>query len=203
MADAINHHRRRFGAAAMAIAATALASGAGSNNRFGLIGAAIAASGADKGGPTRLPVEGALPSFDGAIQWLNSPPLTAGGLRGKVVLVEFWTYSCINWLRQLPYVRAWAERYRDHGLVVIGVHSPEFAFEKNVDNVGQAVQAMRIDYPVAIDSDFALWRAFRNHYWPALYFADAEGRLRHRHFGEGDYERSEMIIRQLLTDAGN
>src|SRR5690348_7110856 len=203
MADAVNHYRRRFGAAAMTIAATALASIAASKSRFAVIGAAIAASGADKSSPPRLPMEGELPSFNGATRWLNSPPLTAGGLRGKVVLVEFWTYSCINWRRQLPYVRAWAEKYRDHGLAVIGVHSPEFEFEKNVDNVRQAATDIRIDYPIAIDSDYAVWRAFRNHYWPALYFADAQGRIRHRHFGEGDYERSEMIIRQLLAEAGN
>ena len=135
----------------------------------------------------RLPVEGELPSFDGATGWLNSPPLTPAGLRGKVVLVNFWTYTCINWLRQLPYVRAWAEKYAGHGLVVIGVHTPEFAFEHDPDNVRRAVQEMRIDYPVAIDNDYAVWRAFDNHYWPALYFADAQGRIRHHHFGEGEY----------------
>ena len=149
-----------------------------------------------------LPVEGDLPSFNGANEWLNSPPLTAAGLRGKVVLVDFWTYTCINWLRTLPYVRAWAEKYKDQGLVVIGVHTPEFAFEKNVDNVRRAVKDLRVDYPVAIDSDYAVWRAFNNHYWPALYFVDAQGHIRHHHFGEGGYERSEMILQQLLAEAG-
>ncbi len=149
-----------------------------------------------------LPVEGNLPSLDGANEWLNSPPLTAAGLRGKVVLVDFWTYTCINWLRTLPYVRAWAEKYKDHGLVVIGVHTPEFDIEKNVDNVRRAVKDRRIDYPVAIDGDYAVWYAFNNHYWPALYIVDAQGRIRHHQFGEGDYERSEMILQQLLADSG-
>ena len=151
----------------------------------------------------RLPDEGELPSFDGATGWLNSPPLTAAGLRGKVVLVDFWTYTCINWLRQLPYVRAWAEKYSSHGLVVIGVHTPEFSFEHNADNVRRAVQDMRVTYPVAIDNDYAVWLAFGNHYWPALYFADARGRIRNHHFGEGEYGRSEMVIQQLLTEAGS
>ncbi len=150
----------------------------------------------------RLPVEGMMPSLDGANEWLNSPPLTAAGLRGNVVLVDFWTYTCINWLRTLPYVRAWAKKYKDHGLVVIGVHTPEFAFEKNVDNVRQAVKGRRIDYPVAIDSGYAVWYAFNNHYWPALYFVDVQGRIRHHQYGEGDYERSEMILQQLLAEAG-
>ena len=151
----------------------------------------------------RLPVEGRLPSFDGATGWLNSPPLTPDGLRGKVVLVNFWTYTCINWLRQLPYVRAWAEKYSAHGLVVVGVHTPEFSFEHDLDNVRWAVQDMRVDYPVAIDSDYAVWSAFDNHYWPALYFADAQGRIRHHHFGEGEYQQSEMVIQQLLAEAGS
>jgi thiol-disulfide isomerase/thioredoxin len=150
----------------------------------------------------RLPVEGELPSLGGAIEWLNSPPLTPAGLRGKVVLIDFWTYTCINWLRTLPYVRAWADKYRDAGLVVVGVHSPEFSFEREIDNVRRAVKDMRIDYPVAVDSNHAIWRAFGNAYWPALYFADAQGRVRHRHFGEGEYERSEMVIQQLLAEAG-
>ena len=124
------------------------------------------------------------------------------GLRGKVVLVEFWTYTCVNWLRQLPYVRAWAEKYRDKGLVVIGVHTPEFDFEKNVENVRRAAKEMRIDYPIAIDSDRTIWRAFKNEYWPALYFIDARGHIRHRHFGEGEYERSEAVIQELLAEAG-
>jgi thiol-disulfide isomerase/thioredoxin len=150
----------------------------------------------------RLPVEGELPVLDGATGWLNSPPLTPAGLRGKVVLVGFWTYTCINWLRQLPYLRAWAGKYVGHGLVVIGVHSPEFGFEHNPDNVRRAVQDMKIGYPVALDSNFAVWTAFDNHYWPALYFADAQGNIRHHHFGEGEYAQSEMIIQQLLAEAG-
>jgi thiol-disulfide isomerase/thioredoxin len=128
--------------------------------------------------------------------------LTAAGLRGKVVLIDFWTYSCINWLRSLPYVRAWAEKYKDQGLVVIGVHAPEFEFEKNVDNVRRAAKNMRVDYPIAIDSDHAIWRAFKNDYWPALYFVDAQGHIRHHQFGEGDYEQSERIVQQLLAEAG-
>ncbi len=144
-----------------------------------------------------------LASLSHANEWLNSPPLTADGLRGKVVLVNVWTYTCINWLRQLPYVRAWAEKYRDQGLVVIGVHSPEFPFEKNIDNVRQAIKSMRISYPVAIDNDFGIWRGFSNNYWPALYFIDAEGRVRHSVFGEGQYEQSEMVIQRLLAEAGS
>ena len=152
---------------------------------------------------TRLPVESRLPSFDGATGWLNSPPLTAADLRGKVVLVNFWTYTCINWLRQLPYVRAWAGRYSGHGLTVVGVHTPEFGFEHNLGNVRRAVQDMRVDYPVAIDNDYAVWSAFANHYWPALYFADAQGHIRHHHYGEGEYQQSEMVIQQLLAEAGS
>jgi thiol-disulfide isomerase/thioredoxin len=151
---------------------------------------------------TRLPVESRLPSFDGATGWLNSPPLTAPSLRGKVVLVNFWTYTCINWLRQLPYVRAWAGRYSGHGLIVVGVHTPEFGFEHNLGNVRRAVQDMRVEYPVAIDNDYAVWGAFANHYWPALYFADPQGRIRHHHFGEGEYQQSEMVIQQLLAENG-
>jgi thiol-disulfide isomerase/thioredoxin len=149
-----------------------------------------------------LPVEGQAPSLSGAVEWLNSPPLTIEALRGKVVLVDFWTYSCINCLRAIPYVRAWAEKYKDQGLVVIGVHAPEFAFEKNVENVRQAIKDLKIDYPVAIDNDYAIWRAFNNSYWPAHYFIDAEGRIRHHHFGEGEYDQSEKIIQQLLAEAG-
>jgi thiol-disulfide isomerase/thioredoxin len=149
-----------------------------------------------------FPIEGALPSLDGATEWLNSPPLTAAGLRGKVVLVDIWTYTCINWLRTLPYVRAWAEKYQDHGLVVLGVHDPEFMFEHDVDNVRWAVRAMGIAYPIAVDNRYAIWRGLNNHYWPALYFVDAQGRIRQHHFGEGAYERSERIIQQLLSDAG-
>jgi thiol-disulfide isomerase/thioredoxin len=150
----------------------------------------------------QLPDEGALPSLVGANAWLNSEPLTVEGLRGKVVLVQFWTYTCINWLRTLPYVRAWAEKYKGQGLVVVGVHSPEFYFEKDEDKVRRAAKELRVDYTVAIDSDHAVWRAFDNQYWPALYFADARGRVRHHHFGEGEYEESEKVIQQLLTEAG-
>jgi len=154
------------------------------------------------GAAARLPTEGTLPLLSGAIGWLNSKPLTAADLSGKVVLVEFWTYSCINWLRIQPYVRAWDEKYRDKGLVVVGVHTPEFGFEKNLDNIQWATKNLRVDYPVAIDSDYAVWRAFNNHYWPALYFIDAEGRIRHHQFGEGNYEQSERVIQDLLAEAG-
>jgi thiol-disulfide isomerase/thioredoxin len=149
-----------------------------------------------------LPVEGHLPGFDGATGWLNSPPLTTEDLRGKVVLVDFWTYTCINWLRTLAYVRAWAEKYEGDGLVVIGVHTPEFPFERDAENVRQAVEAMAVEYPVALDPDYAVWRAFANHYWPAAYFADAEGRIRHHQFGEGGYEECERVIQMLLREAG-
>jgi cytochrome c biogenesis protein CcdA/thiol-disulfide isomerase/thioredoxin len=149
-----------------------------------------------------LPDEGLAPSLDGAVQWLNSPPLKASDLRGKVVLVDFWTYSCINCLRTLPYVKAWAEKYRDQGLVVIGVHAPEFAFERDVGNVTKALGQLGITYPVAIDNDYAIWKAFHNEYWPAHYFIDAQGHIRHHHFGEGDYAESEMIIQTLLREAG-
>ncbi|MDF8358364.1 cytochrome c biogenesis protein DipZ [Ensifer adhaerens] len=148
-----------------------------------------------------LPVEGQFPSLDGAVQWLNSKPLTPAELRGKVILVDFWTYSCINCIRTIPYVRAWAEKYRDQGLVVIGVHAPEFAFEKQIGNVEKAVRDFKITYPVAIDNNFAIWRAFSNSYWPAHYFIDAEGQIRYTHFGEGDYEGSERVIQDLLAEA--
>lgn len=156
---------------------------------------------ADKAAGT-LPVEGQLPPLNGAVQWLNSPPLDAQALKGKVVLVDFWTYSCINCLRTLPYVKAWAEKYRDQGLVVIGVHAPEFAFERDVGNVTKAMKELGINYPVAIDNDYKIWRAFNNEYWPAHYFADAQGRIRYHHFGEGDYAESERVIQQLLREAG-
>jgi thiol-disulfide isomerase/thioredoxin len=146
------------------------------------------------------PAEGALASLDSASRWLNSPPLTATGLRGSVVLVDFWTYTCINWLRTLPYLRAWAEKYQDRGLVVLGVHTPEFDFEHDLDNVRRAVKDLRVDYPVAVDNDYAIWDAFSNRYWPALYFVDAHGHLRHHHFGEGAYEQSELTIQRLLTE---
>ena len=149
-----------------------------------------------------LRAEGRMPSLDGATGWVNSEPLTPESLRGRVVLVQFWTYTCINWLRTLAHVRAWSERYRDAGLVVLGVHTPEFSFERDVRNIRRAVEAMRIGYPVAIDSEYAVWGAFANHYWPALYFVDAEGRIRHHQFGEGDFEESERVLQQLLADAG-
>ncbi|PNG25277.1 cytochrome c biogenesis protein DipZ [Methylocella silvestris] len=150
-----------------------------------------------------LPVEGALPGFAGAVEWLNSQPLTPQALRGKVVLVNFWTFNCINCLHALPHVRAWAQKYRDHGLVVIGVHTPELSFEKDPANVRKAVARLGIDYPVAVDTTYAIWKAFGNEYWPASYFADAQGRIRHHHFGEEDYENSERVIQQLLEEAGN
>jgi thiol-disulfide isomerase/thioredoxin len=143
-----------------------------------------------------------LASLSQATEWLNTEPLTAVSLRGKVALVDFWTYTCINWLRTVPYVRAWAEKYRDQGLVVIGVHTPEFPFEHDIDNVRRAVKAMGLPYPIAIDNDYAIWRGFNNHYWPALHFVDAQGRLRHHQFGEGAYGEAEKFIQQLLAEAG-
>jgi len=155
-----------------------------------------------RGAAGGLPVVGALPPLDGATEWLNSPPLTADGLRGHVVVIDFWTYSCINCLRALPYVKAWYEKYREQGLVVIGIHAPEFAFEKDLRNVRREVKSLGIAYPVAVDNDYALWRAFGNQYWPAHYFVDARGRIRHTHFGEGEYDESERVIQQLLAEAG-
>jgi thiol-disulfide isomerase/thioredoxin len=207
MCAEINSNRRtcqcRFGTAALMLAALQLS----------VIGSARA--GSDKtalmkvveeqqmaSGAVHLPVEGQLPSLSKAGEWLNSKPLTSVDLRGKVVLIDFWTYSCINWRRQLPYVRAWDEKYKAHGLVVIGVHAPEFSFEKNLDNVRQATKDMRIGYPIVIDNDYAIWRAFNNEYWPALYFVDAKGRIRHHQFGEGEYQESEIILQQLLAEAG-
>jgi cytochrome c biogenesis protein CcdA/thiol-disulfide isomerase/thioredoxin len=149
-----------------------------------------------------LPVEGELPSLAGATAWINSAPLTTASLRGKVVLVDFWTYSCINCIRALPYVRAWADKYKDHGLVILGVHAPEFAFEKDLGNVQRAVKDLGVDYPVALDNDYAIWQGFNNRYWPAHYFIDTQGRIRHHHFGEGGYAQSEDVIRQMLTEAG-
>jgi thiol-disulfide isomerase/thioredoxin len=148
--------------------------------------------------PAQLPVEGRFPGFEGAAGWLNSEPLTPEGLRGKVVLVDFWTYTCINWLRTLGYVRAWAEKYADRGLVVVGVHTPEFPFERDVDNVREAAREMRVEYPIALDPDYAVWQAFANHYWPAVYIADAEGRIRHHQFGEGMYDECERVVQMLL-----
>ena len=153
--------------------------------------------------PLPLPIDGELPSFDGATTWLNSPPLTPAGLRGRVVLVQFWTYTCINWLRTVPYIRAWAEKYKDQGLVVIGVSTPEFEFEHTLDNVHRSVKQIGITWPVAVDNDYTIWRAFDNNYWPALYFVDAKGNIRHQRFGEGDYEKSERVIQKLLAEAGH
>jgi thiol-disulfide isomerase/thioredoxin len=139
-----------------------------------------------------------MPAFDGATEWLNSEPLGPAELRGHVVLVNFWTLTCINWLRQEPYVRAWSQAYRDDGLVVIGVHTPEFSFEHEIDLVREATKERAIDYPVAVDNYYEIWSAFANHYWPALYFVDAEGAIRDQQFGEGRYEQSERVIQRLL-----
>jgi len=149
-----------------------------------------------------LPIEGDAPPLTGATDWLNSPPLTLADLKGKVVLIDFWTYSCINCLRAIPYVRAWAEKYQNQGLVVIGVHAPEFAFERKIANVERAMAKQQISYPVAVDNSYAIWRAYQNRYWPAHYFIDAAGRIRHHQFGEGHYEQSERVIQQLLLEAG-
>ncbi|KFL49453.1 cytochrome C biogenesis protein [Burkholderia pyrrocinia] len=193
-------------------AATGNTAGNASGNASGGAMMAATADGAQSGSammraadvkPSALPVEGTLPSLDGAVQWLNSPPLTAAGLRGKVVLVDFWTYSCINCLRTLPYTNAWARKYAPYGLVVIGVHAPEFAFERDIGNVKKAVHDLGIDYPVAIDNGYSIWRAFGNEYWPAHYFIDAQGRIRHHHFGEGEYAQSERAIQSLLAEAGH
>ena len=152
--------------------------------------------------PLELPIEGDLPSLAGATGWLNSEPLTPASLRGKPVLVQFWTFTCINWLRTLPYVRSWFEKYRGDGLVVLGVHTPEFEVERDVENIRRAAEEMRIEYPIAIDSDYRIWRAFGNEYWPAQYFVDADGQIRHHRFGEGEYEHSEIVIQLLLAAAG-
>jgi cytochrome c biogenesis protein CcdA/thiol-disulfide isomerase/thioredoxin len=165
-------------------------------------GGAMMMSAHDSAPDAALPAEGPMPPLAGAVAWLNSPPLTAAGLRGKVVLIDFWTYSCINCLRELPYVKAWASKYGPAGLVVIGVHTPEFAFERVVGNVQKAVKDLGVTYPVAVDSDYKIWSAFDNQYWPALYFIDATGTIRHHHFGEGEYDQSERIIKQLLHEAG-
>jgi thiol-disulfide isomerase/thioredoxin len=143
-----------------------------------------------------------LASLSQATEWINSPPLTAESLRGRVVLVQFWTYSCLYWIRTLPHVRAWAQKYRDDGLVVVGVHAPEFDFEKELANTRWAAENFGVDYPVAVDNDYAIWNAFGNQYWPALYLMDSRGRVRHRHFGEGDYEQSERMIQKLLAESG-
>jgi thiol-disulfide isomerase/thioredoxin len=151
----------------------------------------------------KLPVERAMPPLTEATTWLNSPPLTPADLRGKVVLVDFWTYTCINWRRTLPWLRAWHEKYRDHGLVVVGVHTPEFGFERDLDNIRREAVAQGVNYPVAVDSSYALWDAFGNRYWPALYFVDSYGRIRHHQFGEGRYDQLESVIQQLLIEAGH
>jgi len=148
-----------------------------------------------------LPVEGRMPAIAGAVEWLNSAPLSDEDLRGKVVLVDFWTFGCINCRNALPHVREWHRKYKDQGLVVIGVHSPEFAYEKNIDNVRKAVVDLGVSFPVAVDSNFAIWRAFGNQYWPAHYFVDAAGNIRFHHFGEGEYDKSEQVLRQLLGEA--
>jgi thiol-disulfide isomerase/thioredoxin len=189
MSDLIDHDRRRLlGTGAMAVA------GAGLGLYQPLMQLTMH--------PATHRVSEQLASLRKATAWLNSPPLTATDLRGKVVLIDVWTYTCINWLRTLPYVRAWSERYKTQGLVVIGVHSPEFPFEHDLENVRRAVKAMNVTYPVAIDNDFSIWRAFDNNYWPALYLLDGEGRIRFQHFGEGAYEQSERNIQRLLKDAG-
>lgn len=172
-----------------------------SRRRF-LAGAAMTIASARFGASASAKTRSDLSPLAHATTWLNSPPLTADRLEGKVVLVEFWTYSCINWRRQLPYVRAWAEKYKDQGLVVVGVHSPEFSFEKNTDNIRWALTDMRIPYPVAVDNDHVVWRGFNNEYWPALYLADAKGKIRYSQFGEGSYEQSERVIQKLLAEAG-
>jgi thiol-disulfide isomerase/thioredoxin len=188
MSDAFDGKRRRLiGGAAATIAAAALG-----------VGCVRAQSSA----PQPLPGEGRMPPLDGATEWLNSAPLSGADLRGRIVLVQFWTYTCINWRRTLPHVRAWAEKYTDHGLVVIGVHTPEFGFEHDLDNVRWALKDMRVDYPVAVDNDHAIWDRFANQYWPALYFVDADGRIRRHYFGEGAFEESERVIQQLLNEAG-
>jgi thiol-disulfide isomerase/thioredoxin len=184
VAQDIDHRRRRLvGGAAMAFAAAPLS---------------LFCAGTDAGAnPSRE-----LRALGGAAEWINSPRLTAESLLGKVVLVDFCTYTCINWLRTLPYIRGWAAKYKSHGLILIGVHTPEFTFEQDLANVRPAIKGMNIDYPIVIDNDYAIWRAFRNNYWPALYFIDTRGRVRDSHFGEGEYERSEKTIQRLLTDAG-
>jgi hypothetical protein len=149
-----------------------------------------------------FPVEGSLPAFDGATAWLNSLPLQPEELVGRVVVASFGTYTCINWIRSLPYVRAWVDKFADQGLVVIGIQTPEFEFEAELDNVERAIKEMDVRYPVVVDNAYAVWRAFDNHYWPALYFVDSEGRIRHHHFGEGEYEESEMVLQMLLREAG-
>ena len=169
-------------------------------DRFRPVAYARANAKAEPAGEVQLSNDGPMPSLDGAVAWLNSAPLTRENLKGKVVLIDFWTYSCINCLRAIPYVEAWSEKYKNDGLVVIGVHTPEFAFEKDQANVSKAVQDLKITYPVAIDSNYAIWKAFNNEYWPAHYFIDAQGTIRYHHFGEGEYDKSEQVIQQLLKE---
>ena len=188
MSDPINKERRRFiGAAAAGLAAA----------RFGAIGSAI-----QQMACAALVNEGTLPSLSGATEWINSPPLTPQSLRGNVVLVDFWTYTCSNWARTLPYIRAFAEKYRDQGLVVIGAHTPEFPFEKDIDNIRWAARVLNVNYPIAVDSDYGIWRAFDNNYWPAVYIADANGAIRYHHFGEAGYDEQEKVIKRLLRENG-
>jgi cytochrome c biogenesis protein CcdA/thiol-disulfide isomerase/thioredoxin len=169
--------------------------------KFGAPKAALVPVSAAEATPI-LPDEGPMPELNGAVGWINSPPLASKSLRGKVVVIDFWTYSCINCLRALPYVEGWATKYKDAGLVVIGVHTPEFAFEKERSNVEKAVRDLKITYPVAIDSDYKIWEAFNNQYWPAHYFIDGKGRIRAHHFGEGNYDESERVIQELLKENG-
>jgi thiol-disulfide isomerase/thioredoxin len=190
MQDSINQERRRF------IETVAAALGAA---RLGIIGSAVQQMACT---PVTARSEGVLPSLSGATQWLNSPPLIPAGLRGKVVLVDFWTYTCVNWLRTLPYVRAWDAKYRDQGLVVIGAHTPEFPFEGDIDNVRWAAKEMDVNYPIAVDTDYGVWRAFDNNYWPAVYVADVKGGIRYHHFGEGAYDEIEKVIQRLLSESG-
>ena len=190
MPDSFNQERRRFiGTAAAALGAA----------RLGVIGSAVQQMAC---AALTERDEGVLPSLGGATEWLNSDPLTAEDLRGHVVLVDFWTYSCVNWLRTLPYVSAWHETYRDRGVVVVGVHAPEFGFEHDIDNVRRATSELGVGYPVVIDNDFAIWRSFENQYWPAVYLVDRDGRIRFHHFGEGNYDGIERVIQRLLGDSG-
>jgi thiol-disulfide isomerase/thioredoxin len=201
MTDRSIHHDRRHFLRTGALTIAGVQLGMVGRFRAAGVSASPAEALAEAGGVEanqRVPRE--LAAVGSAAEWLNSPRLTSSSLAGKVVLVDFWTYTCINWLRTLPYVRAWAQKYRE--AVVIGVHTPEFGFERSIDNVRRAVRQMRIEYPVVIDNDYAIWRAFNNQYWPALYFIDARGRVRDRHFGEGEYQRSETAIQRLLAEAG-
>ena len=190
MSDDIDHDRRNFvNATAMGLAAA----------RLGMLGSVACPMTIGAG---VVSAAGVLGSLSRATAWINTAPLSEEGLRGKLVLIDVWTYTCINWLRTLPYVRAWAEKYHSHGLVVIGVHAPEFAFEHDLDNVRRMTKQLKVEYPVAVDNGFAIWRAFRNRYWPSLYLVDGKGTIRHRQFGEGEYEQSERMIQRLLPDAG-